>query len=239
MIELRLTYQRRPLKSVQLDKEQLTIGRDATCDVPIDNVGISRRHAQIEKHGDFYLLRDLGSGNGTYIRGRRVRFYCLNDDDEICISNYSLFFRRIGGASSFEEGAAAPAAEAQPARNLEVTMPIDAREMDRMQMDRSSAITGHLKFINPSGREDAFTLLKSTTFFGSHQKADFVCPGWFIQGRHALVVRDEFGFRVVSLNPKRPVMVNERPLDEHRLKDGDKFVIGRRSFSFHFGVPSK
>jgi hypothetical protein len=111
--------------------------------------------------------------------------------------------------------------------------------MDRMQMERSSAITGFLRFLNPSGREDTFTLLKSTVFFGSHRKSDFVCPGWFLQGKHAIVVRDEFGFRVISLNPKRPIQVNGKGADEHRLKDGDSFVVGRRRFEFHFGVPTR
>lgn len=241
MIELRLTFQRRPVKTFQLDKDEIVIGRDPGCDVAIDNIGISRRHTLVQKHGDFYLLKDLGSENGTYIRGRRVRWYCLNDDDEICVSNYSLFFRRVGGTSTFETEAPKTEGGADAAKNFEVTMPLDAREMDRMQMERSSSVTGFLRFLNPSGREDTFTLLKSTVFFGSHRKADFVCPGvfWSVQGRHAVVVRDEFGFRVISLNPKKPIKVNGKDADDHRLKDGDKFLIGKRSFEFHLGVPTK
>ncbi len=237
MIELRLTYQRRPVKTVQFDQEEMVIGRDADCAIPIDNIGISRRHASIERFGEFYLLKDLGSENGTYIRGRRVKFYCLNDEDEICISNYSLFFRRVGGESTFDSETAGAAGARE--KNLEVTMPLDVREMDRMQMERSSAVTGYLKFLNPSGREDTFTLLKSTVFFGSHRKSDFVCPGWFLLGKHAVVVRDEFGFRVISLNPKKLIRVNGKEVDEYRLKDTDKFVVGTRVFEFHFGVPTK
>jgi len=236
MFELKLTYQRRPVKTYQFEKDAVEIGRDPACDVPIDNIGISRRHTRVEKHGEFYVVRDLGSENGTYIRGRRIRNYNLNDEDEICVSNHALVFHRLDQPSCFE---AEPAKAQAGGGSFEVTMPLDAREMDRMQMERASTVTGYLKFRNLSGREDTYTLLRSTTFFGTHQKSEFVVKGWFLGGKHAMIVRDEFGFRLISLAPKKPIQVNGKAIDDHRLKDGDKFAVGNREFSFHFGVPTK
>ena len=53
--------------------EQFSIGRDASCDLAIADVTVSRRHAQLERTGDGWLLTDLESTNGTRINGWRVR----------------------------------------------------------------------------------------------------------------------------------------------------------------------
>lgn len=236
MIEIRITYQRRLLNTLKFDQEVVVVGRDATCDVPLDNIGISRQHARIEKHGDFYVLCDLGSENGTYVRGRRVRKWTLNHEDEIGISNYSLAFLRLDQPSCF---AADGKAQTPATGNLEVTMPLDAREMDRMQMERANTVAGYLDFKNLSGKDDTYSLLKSTLFFGTHQKSEFVVKGWFLGGKHAMIVRDEFGFRLISLVPTRPVQVNGKAIDDHRLKEGDQFAVGNRAFTFHVGLPTK
>ncbi len=47
----------------------VSIGRDESADLVIDDTLASRRHAVIEKHADGYYLCDLGSANGTYLNG--------------------------------------------------------------------------------------------------------------------------------------------------------------------------
>ena len=53
--------------------DQFSIGRDASCDLAIADVTVSRRHAQLERTADGWLLTDLESTNGTRINGWRVR----------------------------------------------------------------------------------------------------------------------------------------------------------------------
>jgi hypothetical protein len=53
--------------------DQFSIGRDASCDLAIADVTVSRRHAQLERTADGWLLSDLESTNGTRINGWRVR----------------------------------------------------------------------------------------------------------------------------------------------------------------------
>ena len=53
--------------------DQFSIGRDASCDLAIADVTVSRRHAQLERSADGWLLIDLESTNGTRINGWRVR----------------------------------------------------------------------------------------------------------------------------------------------------------------------
>jgi len=53
-------------------EEQAIVGRDADCDISLSNRSISRRHALLEKTVNGWFLRDLGSANGTFLKGARV-----------------------------------------------------------------------------------------------------------------------------------------------------------------------
>jgi hypothetical protein len=53
--------------------DQFSIGRDASCDLAIADVTVSRRHAQLERTTDGWLITDLESTNGTRVNGWRVR----------------------------------------------------------------------------------------------------------------------------------------------------------------------
>ena len=53
--------------------DRFTIGRDASCDLAIADMSVSRQHAQLERSPDGWLLSDLESTNGTRINGWRVR----------------------------------------------------------------------------------------------------------------------------------------------------------------------
>jgi hypothetical protein len=77
-----------------LDQDATTIGRSADCDVVLPKRQVSRYHARIERDDAAgpggYLLRDLGSKNGTYVNGQEVvgEPYRLKDGDEIQIALY-------------------------------------------------------------------------------------------------------------------------------------------------------
>jgi hypothetical protein len=68
-----------------IDQECVIIGRGSDCDIVLPRRQISRQHAQIERENGGYLLRDLGSKNGTYVNGQEVGDtpYRLKDGDEI------------------------------------------------------------------------------------------------------------------------------------------------------------
>ena len=55
-----------------LEGDQLTIGRDSTNEVSINDAEISRRHARLTFQGGKYVLEDLGSTNGTFVNGQRL-----------------------------------------------------------------------------------------------------------------------------------------------------------------------
>ncbi|HEY60985.1 MAG TPA: FHA domain-containing protein [Anaerolineae bacterium] len=60
-------------KEFHLEKEEIFIGRELNNDVVISNSEISRKHAKLTKKNQHYFLEDLGSTNGTYIKGQKVK----------------------------------------------------------------------------------------------------------------------------------------------------------------------
>lgn len=61
-----------PGAAFTLEGDQLTIGRDSTNEIVINDAEISRRHARLTFQGGKYVLEDLGSTNGTYVNGQRL-----------------------------------------------------------------------------------------------------------------------------------------------------------------------
>jgi len=71
-----------------IERDQVIIGRGSDCAIMLPERQVSRHHARIEWDGGGYLLRDLGSKNGTHVNGQEVRDrpYRLKDGDEIQIA---------------------------------------------------------------------------------------------------------------------------------------------------------
>jgi pSer/pThr/pTyr-binding forkhead associated (FHA) protein len=74
--------------------DQALIGRSPECDVFLDDVTVSRRHAELTRDGNVFTIRDLGSLNGTFVNRRRIESSVLEDDDEVQIGKYRMTFLR-------------------------------------------------------------------------------------------------------------------------------------------------
>jgi hypothetical protein len=79
-------------QSFQPDQAKTLIGRSPECDVFLDDVTVSRRHAELMREGETFSIRDLGSLNGTYVNRRRIESAVLENDDEVQIGKYRLTF---------------------------------------------------------------------------------------------------------------------------------------------------
>lgn len=66
-----------------IDKDALLVGRGPENDIVIEGSGISRRHARVRREGGHFTVDDLGSLNGTYVRGERIEHLELRTGDYI------------------------------------------------------------------------------------------------------------------------------------------------------------
>jgi DNA-binding winged helix-turn-helix (wHTH) protein len=86
-----------------LDEGEHVLGRDAGAAVPLSSSSVSRHHARITINGLAATLEDLGSKNGTYLRGQPVTSPTpLADGDHIRIGAFELTFRTLAAPGSTE-----------------------------------------------------------------------------------------------------------------------------------------
>ena len=81
-------------QTFQPEAGRTLIGRSPECEIFLDDVTVSRRHAELERVGETFTIRDLGSLNGTYVNRRRIESAVLENDDEVQIGKYRLTFLR-------------------------------------------------------------------------------------------------------------------------------------------------
>jgi pSer/pThr/pTyr-binding forkhead associated (FHA) protein len=82
-----------------LDRDEVNAGRHPDSEIFLDDVTVSRRHAQFSRLDGRYMVRDTGSLNGTYVNRDRIESVELNDGDEVQIGKFRLVFLSGAGAS--------------------------------------------------------------------------------------------------------------------------------------------
>lgn len=92
-------------KEYPLTAETMTIGRKPSNDIPIDNLSISGKHAQVITILEDSFLEDLGSTNGTYVNGKLIKKHALEHGDIITLGKYQITYQSgsDGGAQDFEQ----------------------------------------------------------------------------------------------------------------------------------------
>jgi pSer/pThr/pTyr-binding forkhead associated (FHA) protein len=75
-----------------LDLDLVHAGRHPDSDIFLDDVTVSRRHAEFHRKGSSFSVRDAGSLNGTYVNRDRIDNVDLRDGDEVQIGKYRLVY---------------------------------------------------------------------------------------------------------------------------------------------------
>lgn len=227
------------LDTHEFDQDIVRIGRAPECDVVIDNLGVSRIHAQIEKCGDVFVLRDLKSNNGTFVRGDRIQKHNLNHEDEFFLGKHSITFLCQAQEQDIEwDEEAAKARKQEVEQNIQgMTMSIDEKDLAFMQIKKQAALAAYLSSTSPSGVRQNTSISKTALFFGSDPKCDYAIEGWFVNKRHVLLLREETGFRLVHLGNKRPPKINGMEIDDQKLKHGDLIEVEGLRMTFNIGSP--
>ena len=75
-----------------LDSDEVSSGRHPDSDIFLDDVTVSRKHATFRREGDEFLVRDVGSLNGTYVNRERIEEATLKTGDEVQIGKFRLVF---------------------------------------------------------------------------------------------------------------------------------------------------
>lgn len=71
---------------------EFIIGREKNTDLVLPATLVSRRHASVRWSGEHYVIKDLGSSNGTFVNGQRITEHTLAPGDKIAIGTFSVLF---------------------------------------------------------------------------------------------------------------------------------------------------
>jgi pSer/pThr/pTyr-binding forkhead associated (FHA) protein len=83
-----------------LDKEVTTAGRHPDSDIFLDDVTVSRRHAEFTRTDEGFIVADVGSLNGTYLNRERIERAPIGNGDEVQVGKFRLMcFTSFTGAT--------------------------------------------------------------------------------------------------------------------------------------------
>lgn len=95
------------------------MGRSEDLAIPINHRSVSREHAQVTRDGSRYVVSDLGSANGMFVNGRKVKEHALNSGDVIELGQVALRFVSPGEDYFFDPNEAARFAQGAATRSKE------------------------------------------------------------------------------------------------------------------------
>lgn len=227
MFRVTMQFGGKAVRKYTFDKDVVAIGREAGCDIMVDNIGASRRHCTIEKTDEGYVLTDLKSHNGTFVNGEKIFHHVLSEADEFFIGKYAFGFEVLEpvvecGDGVPEEAAAAPAAD--------MTFRLDRKDIERIIGTSSRGTAPQLVQVAPEGVSYKTSLEKAYHIIGKDEGCEVPVRGFFIPGKAAVILKGDHGFRVLGLSKK--FRLNGEPISDSPLKDGDLLQIGPYRYRF-------
>lgn len=248
------------LKETVLSQTKVaTIGRQPGVYLLIDHTAISRRHAEITYANGSYILRDLGSANGTYINDVRLEagsVHILSQGDSV----------RFGKVACFEFQLRAETGGKTPERSQTLTTLHEMKTgfydpeaagqallppgQPVLHADGSLLLPGATQVIAASEVEKFATMPTlicvmqgiPTVFFlkrgkrlvlGRDKQCDIVLADIQVSRKHAEIIEGTDGFYIHNLGSSNGVIVNQARIDNpYLLTHGDRFSIGKAMFYF-------
>jgi hypothetical protein len=195
-----------------IDGMRLTIGRATDCDVRLEDVAVSKHHAQIEVLGKDYVLRDLGSANGTSVNGQDVTRHLLQHGDLIRILGFEMRYvdhKSIAGGDGDRTMVIESSALAQPQAAGAPSRAMPARAVDVKYP------SGSVRWTAGARTGETVPLARAITTFGE--------PG----GHVVALFRRPSGFFVAAVEGQPP-RVNGKPVPAgwQPLASGDRVKVG-------------
>jgi hypothetical protein len=239
MPKLTLLLGRRTMQAYDFKQESIIVGRDESADVLIDNPSVSRRHAEIRLTDDGWVVEDLGSSNGTFLRGGKIDGpQSIGLGDEIGFGKFSIVFGKALGEGeapvqkpTTDAPVAPPAPKATDMAGGNVgTMHINPHEVKELLKDADRKRRAH--FVWESGGKSGTHYLADApaVLIGTDDLCDLKVPR--APRHHVLVTKGSDGCEVRYLGLFGSMTVRGRSTKRARLRDGDVVQIGVLKLTF-------
>lgn len=186
-------------------KESMSIGRTMDNQIVIENLAISRNHAIIHFDSGKYTVEDMGSSNGTFVNGVRIRKTEILDRDVISIGKHKLYFYHQHAANEVQR----PALESN----------------DRTMM---MTINDTPQLVVTKGRQKGqrFDVSRLPCTIGRGSANLLRINDWFVSKQHAVIEQRGDDYVIKDLDSWRNTKVNGATIKEAVLKEGDEIQLG-------------
>jgi pSer/pThr/pTyr-binding forkhead associated (FHA) protein len=208
-----------------VDAERLTIGRERTNDVVIDDPSVSREHAVISSVGNDHIIEDLDSSNGTLVNGVAMPRRILQHGDVVAFGSYHLRYLnpKVAADVDLERTMYIPGLSQREASDpatpnpIEGELPLPARATPRTNFPRGSA----WMMAGPRAGE-VLELDAVVALFGKPTE------------QSAVVTRRPRGYYVTHVSGRRYPRVNGHTIGREPLllKHGDVVDVGSEKLEF-------
>jgi pSer/pThr/pTyr-binding forkhead associated (FHA) protein len=217
---LTLVLQGREVRKFVLNQGVTTIGRAQDNDIVINNLALSRRHAQVERKSARYEVSDLQSQNGVYVNSERVRgSRILNNADTITLGTYHFVFNDTATSDPDVQAVHRPKVEA---RSKAEPPAVASRPAEREKEEPPEHVPLLVLKYNDVELQ-RFPLRKQTCLIGRAKDCDVQIAERRLSRKHCEIVHsDGERFFVKDLGSQNGTYVNRKRIrDFYELKHGD------------------
>lgn len=198
-----------------LNASRITVGRDASNDVVLDNVSVSGFHAVIFCEGDLYLVADLGSTNGSFINGQRINGRVeFTDGDKLQF-----------GSVRFVVG------DSKPRRLATLVMPV-------AQLETESCLASNASLRLVSGSGPVMLPVSRQLSVGRNEENDLVLDSSMVSGQHATVFLENGVAVVTDSGSTNGTFVNGQRITRAELHHGDRVRFDAIEYIFEMPTES-
>ncbi|MCB1867905.1 MAG: FHA domain-containing protein [Gammaproteobacteria bacterium] len=198
---------------VVLEAKRISIGRDQTSDITLDDASVSRHHARLIRVMDSYYLEDLDSTNGTQRNHRPITKHVLKHSDEIRIGGFTLYFIAEEEAGQRESDASPEPPTAAASATEIKSRPAAAAGTGSLQLPK----TARLRFFRGPNTGRTEILGRGLYTIGK--------PG----GEVAVIARRPQGFFLLHIGGERYPRINNHEVNSVagvKLNEADVVEVG-------------
>jgi pSer/pThr/pTyr-binding forkhead associated (FHA) protein len=244
MAKLYVKFNTAVIREVLLDKPEITVGRRSDNDIVIDHPTVSGHHGRLRREENHFVVEDLGSTNGTFINGRRVKSGSIKDRDQIGIAGHILDFYDDDSVqiplTVVEKEQEPPPLPPSPPRASAAseTASVTAEGQTEAEVASDAIMPkdlGTTKIRIISGAVDGnveFTLKERITYIGTKAPATIKIKGFLAPDLAAAISQRPEGYVLKAVKPGYP-KVNGIPIQEQiLLENGAAIEVGGTNMVF-------
>lgn len=198
-----------------LDQSEITLGRDKTCQIVLEEKAVSRNHARITRDGALFFVEDLGSAYGTQINGKKLpkgEKRLLRNGDVIAIAQYDITFDRV----------------VELPKDGEKTSYVGRQAVKDVLSGLRANEQPFLRYMNGPNEGKRLEVADAQELIIGRDAtmADLVFNDDLVSRRHVKLRRDWSGTHVEDLGSRNGIKVNKKKVTRKTLRDKDELQIG-------------